>query len=370
MNTNIENIRLKNGEEYPVSPAYFDGTIIPFEADFSSAERMTVSINMGDDPIEMDGVKISDETVGMETLRKYTWGKINMSVPGEYERSAETSMMQIFANLQDMMERFEPKFAALDILSVPGYCAVFSPDFLAVIVTEAGTFHDTLGVVTITFPSVGIYLLTDGHFWPVGTLNGELHFGEYHIPEGYLQTSRAVEELYTNEWGGTFSLFANPILYAAFNRAYRAGKPIRLHYGSKTKTYGDYDGAGTWSGQVFYDNFSHDLLCELVEFTPKEDMYVTASVTSGTFNVEVDAEVYEERTKGNLDELTFAFDGTDWTLDDNVVALSDYGIALDGSPTEGDAFTAQLHGDSWGLGRRFICTIPQTNGDGGVTEDN
>ena len=372
MNTNIENIRLKNGEEYPVSPAYFDGTIVPFEADLSSAERMTISIAMGGDPIKKDAVKISDEIVQMETLQKYTWGRANMSVPGVLEQSGEMPMMQIFENWQDMMEIYNPDFAALDIRSVPGYGAFLYPNFAVVMATEAGTFHDTLGVVTITIPSVGAYMLISSGIPPVGTLSAEMHFGEYHIPAGYLQTSRAVEELYPARWnirGKELSLFTNPILYDAFNRAYRARKPIRLHMGDQTKTYGDFDGSA-WYGQVFCDSGSNELRRGVVDFWPKESLRVDTSITRGTFSVDVDAEDYEAKTKGNLTTLTFTFDGTDWTLDGNVVALSDYGITLDGSPTKGDAFTTYLHGDSWNIGYEVICTIPQqANGDSGVTEE-
>ena len=62
---------------------------------------------------------------------------------------------------------------------------------------------------------------------------------------------------------------------------------------------------------------------------------VTVDYTSDTItDVTADESVYTDYTEET--EITLTYDGSDWLLDDTAVDLSDYGITIEGEPTNGD----------------------------------
>ena len=63
---------------------------------------------------------------------------------------------------------------------------------------------------------------------------------------------------------------------------------------------------------------------------------IKASVTSGITWVSVDSDTFAEAVSDTNGIYTFTYDGSDWTLNDTAVTLSDYGLTVTGDPVEDD----------------------------------
>lgn len=270
---NIERIRLKNGDEYPVSPAYREPAVSgDFEFPISydgSADTPDGTIVLAAANLTLPVVRFTDEVLTAAQLRKLSLDAAGQGVNtdtavAQYDGPVWDNVLNTDLNavLSLLVSTMMGAPVTVSVAGLTADCAVLDGDLLcaAIAFPSGGTWTDSTLGISVTASGAGTYLALVTVDAASCTLEGTLTAAEYVFDERYApgQYVRVISGvIYTQLLAaGSLDLTAYPNISARLEAAGAHAVPLQFGHPGRAALLTQFqrdmaESGGIWTTTVY-----------------------------------------------------------------------------------------------------------------------